>query len=69
MRKYTALTNIPKKQLYELFNFTPVMIASPIYIEVAEFLSEMKDKYKLIHWEFEALGGGQYFIVTEVDEK
>lgn len=37
--------------------------------EVKEFLTEMRDKYKLIHWEFEALGGGQYFIVAEVDKK
>ena len=37
--------------------------------EVAEFLTEMRDKYKLIHWEFEVLGGGQYFVVAEVDEK
>jgi len=37
--------------------------------EVAEFLTEMRDKYKLIRWEFETIGGGQYFIVAEVDKK
>ena len=37
IRKYTALTGLPKKQLYELFLFNPVMIDTPVYIEGAEF--------------------------------
>ncbi|MDH5720783.1 MAG: cAMP/cGMP-dependent 3',5'-cyclic-AMP/GMP phosphodiesterase [Spirochaetia bacterium] len=38
MRKYTALTKLDKKQLYELFNFNPVTIDKSIYIENAEFI-------------------------------
>ncbi|MCS6984535.1 MAG: cAMP/cGMP-dependent 3',5'-cyclic-AMP/GMP phosphodiesterase [Leptospiraceae bacterium] len=37
IRKYHALTGLPKKQLYELFQFNPVMIDTPVYIEGAEF--------------------------------
>ncbi|MDH5717357.1 MAG: cAMP/cGMP-dependent 3',5'-cyclic-AMP/GMP phosphodiesterase [Spirochaetia bacterium] len=38
IRKYTGLTKLRKKQLYEFFNFNPIMIDSPIYIEGAEFI-------------------------------
>lgn len=38
MRKYTALTKMKKKVLLELFNFNPVMINRPIFIEGGEFI-------------------------------
>ena len=37
IRKYTALTGVSHKDLYELFNFCPVMIDSPLFIEGAQF--------------------------------
>lgn len=38
LRKYTALTRLPARELYELFDFNPVMIDSPVFIEGAEFI-------------------------------
>lgn len=38
IRKYHAMTKIPKQRLYELFHFNPVQVGSPIYIEGAEFI-------------------------------
>lgn len=38
LRKYTALTQLPIRQLYELFHFNPVMIDTPVFIEGGEFL-------------------------------
>ncbi|MEQ9364673.1 MAG: MBL fold metallo-hydrolase, partial [Leptospirales bacterium] len=37
IRKYTALTNIPAKELFSLFDFVPVMIGRSYYINGAEF--------------------------------
>lgn len=38
IRKYTALTKLSRKQLYELFNFIPVTIERPMFIEGAKFI-------------------------------
>lgn len=38
IRKYTAMTGLAKDQLYELFNFNPVTIGKPMYIEGAKFV-------------------------------
>ncbi len=38
IRKYHAMTKIPKIRLYELFAFNPVQVDTSIYIEGAEFL-------------------------------
>ncbi|MDH4198964.1 MAG: cAMP/cGMP-dependent 3',5'-cyclic-AMP/GMP phosphodiesterase [Spirochaetia bacterium] len=38
IRKYTALTKMTKKQLYNLFNFQPVILNTPLYIEGAKFI-------------------------------
>jgi len=37
IRKYTALTRIPIKELYSLFDFVPVIIGKPYIINGAEF--------------------------------
>ena len=37
IRKYTALTNIPAKELFGLFDFVPVIIGRSYYINGAEF--------------------------------
>jgi len=38
IRKYTALTKMSESQLHNLFNFRPVMIDTPLYIEGARFM-------------------------------
>ena len=38
IRKYSAMTKLPRKQLFSLFNFHPVMIDKPMYIEGAQFI-------------------------------
>ena len=38
IRKYTALTKLSKKNLYEFFSFKPIMINKSIFIEGAEFI-------------------------------
>jgi len=38
IRKYTALTKLSRKQLYGLFNFEPVTIGKPMFIEGAKFI-------------------------------
>jgi len=38
IRKYTALTQLTRKQLFALFNFEPVIIDKPMYIEGAQFI-------------------------------
>ena len=38
MRKYTALTGLPQKQLYTLFQFQPILIGNSVFIEGAEFI-------------------------------
>ena len=38
MRKYTALTQINRARLFELFHFNPILVGEPIFIEGAEFL-------------------------------
>jgi CRP-like cAMP-binding protein len=37
IRKYSAMTKMTQKQLYNLFKFNPVMIDTPMYIEGAKF--------------------------------
>lgn len=37
LRKYSALTKIPKKELLELFNFQPIIIGRPVMINGGEF--------------------------------
>ncbi len=38
MRKYTALTQISKARLLELFTFVPILIGKSVFIEGAEFM-------------------------------
>ena len=38
IRKYTALTQISKTRLLELFTFEPIMIGEPVFIEGVEFM-------------------------------
>ncbi len=37
IRKYEALTGLPRRELYTLFSFSPVTIDQPVYFEGAEF--------------------------------
>ena len=37
LRKYCALTKIPKKEAMELFEYTPIIIGKPMFINGAEF--------------------------------
>ncbi|PJZ70079.1 cAMP/cGMP-dependent 3',5'-cyclic-AMP/GMP phosphodiesterase [Leptospira perolatii] len=37
LRKYSALTKIPKKELLELFHFQPIIIGKPVMINGGEF--------------------------------
>ncbi|RME92928.1 MAG: cAMP/cGMP-dependent 3',5'-cyclic-AMP/GMP phosphodiesterase [Candidatus Hydrogenedentota bacterium] len=38
IRKYMALTGLPRQQLYSLFEFQPVTVGKPMFIEGAEFI-------------------------------
>ena len=38
MRKYTALTQMSKERLCELFTFDPILVGEPVFIEGVEFI-------------------------------